>query len=116
MRMVRVGELLYRTPYSVIATPYHRNGAGIIDAHAALTAGEPEAARQILEARGIDLVLLCPQPVEEMFFSLRPGRAARGRTLYARLLTGRTPGWLHPVTLPPDLAARFKLFAVRPDA
>ena len=107
-------ELLYRTPYSVVATPYHRNGAAIIDAHAAMTAGEPEAARQILEARGIDLVLLCPQPVEELFFSPRPGGAARGRTLYARLLTDRPPAWLHPVALPPDLAAHFKLFAVGP--
>ncbi|MDJ0935428.1 MAG: hypothetical protein QNI93_08525 [Kiloniellales bacterium] len=107
-------ELLYRTPYSVVATPYHRNGPGIIDAHAAMTAGDPEAARQILEARGIDLVLLCPQPVEEMFFAPRPGAAGQGQTLYTRLLTGRPPAWLRPVALPPELAARFKLFAVQP--
>ena len=98
----------------MVATPYHRNGAGILDVHAALTAGAPEAARQIMGARGIDLVLLCPQPVEEMFFTPRPGEAARGQTLYARLLTGRPPPWLRPVTLPPELAARFKLFAVEP--
>ena len=107
-------ELLYRTPFSVVATPYHRNGPGIIDAHRAMTATEPQAARQILGARGVDLILLCPTPVERTFFAPRPGEAAEGPTIYARLSSEAPPPWLRPVALPPELAAHFKLFAIQP--
>ncbi len=103
-------ELLYRTPHRVIATPYHRNSAGILAAWRIMTARSDAEARARLRARGVGLILLCPGGSHEAAFA-RPGRA---ETLYRRLSQGRTPAWIREVTLSPDLRARFRLFEVLP--
>jgi hypothetical protein len=51
-------ELLYRTPHSVVSTPYHRN-PGIVASHRILTAPWGQA-RSGLEARAVEWILLCP--------------------------------------------------------
>ncbi|MCH8097782.1 MAG: hypothetical protein IID53_11965 [Proteobacteria bacterium] len=111
-------ELLYRTRHAVIATPYHRN-PGIIDAHRILTAGTDRESRRLLEARGVDLILLCPSAPERTYFS-NPGGARA--TLYRRLAAGppsvrlreagRAPAWLSRVALPAELAGGFRLYEV----
>ena len=101
-------ELLYRTRHAVIATPYHRN-PGIIDAHRILTAGTDGESRRGIEARGIDLILLCPSGPERTYFS-SPGGART--TLYRRLAAGRAPAWLSRVALPAELAGSFRLYEV----
>ncbi|MFQ5955104.1 MAG: hypothetical protein ACE5JZ_08590 [Kiloniellales bacterium] len=101
-------ELLYRTRHRVIATPYHRNGAGIIDTHRFMTATDEAVARGLAESRRFDLVLTCRSPVEAAAFAADHGRP----TLYQRLRAGEHPPWLRQVALPPHLADRFALFEV----
>lgn len=100
-------ELLYRTPHQVVATPLHRNAAGIGDAYAILSAASDRRARELVLARGITWVLLCPGSVEPVLFR-RPDGAS---TLYERLAAGTPPSWLRPLALPPGLEG-FRLFEV----
>jgi hypothetical protein len=101
-------ELLYRTGHAVVAAPYHRNAPGILDIHRMFSAVDPAISEAIVEARGIELALLCPSPRERLFYA----GEAEGTTFYQRLLEGWTPPWLAPVALPDDLAASFRLFRV----
>jgi hypothetical protein len=101
-------ELLYRTRHAVVAAPYHRNAPGILDIHRIFSALDPADGKAIVEARGIELALLCPSPRERLLYA----NEAAGATLYQRLLEGWTPDWLAPVELPDDLAESFRLFRV----
>ena len=101
-------ELLYRTQHAVLAAPYHRNAPGILDVYRLFSAVDPAVSTAIVDARGIELVLLCPSARERLFY----GGAAEGLTLYQRLLEGRQPHWLTPVALPDALAESFRLFRV----
>ena len=101
-------ELLYRTGHAVVAAPYHRNAPGILDIHRMFSAVDPATSKAIIEARGIELALLCPSPRERVFYASK----AKGATLYQRLLEGWTPPWLALVALPEDLAESFRLFRV----
>jgi hypothetical protein len=100
-------ELLYRTRHRVVGTPYHRNGAGILDTHDFFAARDAEVARRIAARRGIELVLLCPSGSERLFHT-REGEV----TLLDRLATGAAPAWLRPLALPPRLAEQYLLFEV----
>jgi hypothetical protein len=100
-------ELLYRTPHQVVATPLHRNAAGIGDAYAILSAASDRRARELVRGRGITWILLCPGSVEPVLFR-RPDGAT---TLYQRLAAGAPPPWLRPLALPPGLEG-FRLFEV----
>ena len=102
-------ELLYRTRHRVIATPYHRNAAGIVDTHRVLSDSTDEEAREILQTRQVDFILICHTSPTEVYFYEPPGDV---NTRYEQLRDGQTPTWLRPVTLPPDLSASFKLFTL----
>ncbi len=101
-------ELLYHTPHSVVATPYHRNTAGIVDTINLLRATTDTLPRAVIAARGIDLVLICPDDPEAGNYRNRNGPP----TLLMRLEADQPPPWLVPVSLPPKLARNFKLFQV----
>jgi hypothetical protein len=101
-------ELLYRTGHRVLATPYHRNGAGILAAHRIMSAEGDSEARARLRDRGVDLVLLCPDATEAALFA---GTGGKG-TFYLRLLRGELPAWLRPLALTPELGPAFRLFEV----
>jgi hypothetical protein len=99
-------ELAWRTPYRVVAAPYHRGGAAIMDTVAFFGATDDNAARAIAARREAALVLVCaPSPRE----------GAEGASLLARLRRGEAPEWLTPVPLP-DAPAGVRLFAVQPMA
>jgi hypothetical protein len=101
-------ELIYHSRHQVIATPYHRNGAGIAESHAAMAATDPAVARAWVERRGVALVTLCKSGISPTWDSIAdPG------SLYRRLHAGDPPAWLAPVALPADLSADYLLFAVR---
>lgn len=104
-------EILYRSPHEVVASPYHRNAAGLKDAQRFFTAASPEAARAIAAARGVDLVAICPRSFEEQRCFAR-----EGAPFYRALAEGRLPPWLAPLPLPPELAGRVGLFEVRREA
>jgi hypothetical protein len=103
--LYRGPEILYRTPYAIVGTPYHRNEAGILDSYNFFKAADPADAQAIAERRGIGLVLLC-----------RPARVIReedpkpAQTLADRLARDRPPAWLEPLALPPDITGRFVLY------
>jgi asparagine N-glycosylation enzyme membrane subunit Stt3 len=104
-------EILYRTPHHVVATPYHRNSPGILDAFDALAAVDDAKARDIVSSRGIDWLLICRKGKEQRWYQGKNG--GDGETLFDRLKAHREPPWLEPLTLPDDLSA-FGLFAVKP--
>ncbi|HJM48998.1 MAG TPA: hypothetical protein QGF63_04020 [Alphaproteobacteria bacterium] len=101
-------EILYRTPHHVVATPYHRNDAGILDAYDALRAIDDAKAREIIGRRGVDWLLICRNGKEQRWYQ------GPGETLFDRLKAGQPPPWLEAMTLPDELAA-FGLFAVKPE-
>ncbi len=101
-------EILYRTRHSVVGTPYHRNGAGIMDSYRLFAAPEEAESRAIIKRRGIDLLLICPSSAERLFFTRQTGK----NNLYTRLLDGKTPDWLAPVPIAPERADGYRLYRV----
>jgi hypothetical protein len=99
-------ELLYRTPHRVLAGPYHRNHTGILDTWRLFTATSDTSARRVVEARQVDLLLLCPARDQNYF-----GRQ-EGATLYRKLLSDEPPGWLTRRRLGQGLDEAFLLFEV----
>ena len=101
-------EIVYRSPHAVVATPYQRNTAGILDTYDFFAATEEARAREIVDRRGIELVLLCRHGNESQQYK---GKGSE-RTVYDRLLSGDAPTWLRPWPLPDDLAGNHALFEV----
>ena len=100
-------ELLYRTRHAVVASPYHRNAAGLRDAHEAFGTTGPAAARRVVERRGVDLVLICRAgPAVANFALVNPEAYA------LELAAERHPAWLAPVDLPEPLARDVLLYRV----
>ncbi len=102
-------EILFRTRHAVLAAPYHRNTAGILDSFAFLDAADAGAAWELAQRRGIEAVLFCPTAWEMR--AHRRGVAGVGGFLSA-LAVGEAPDWLEPVLLPP--ASRLRLYVRRP--
>jgi hypothetical protein len=102
-------EILYRTRHETIGSPYHRNWRGILDTYNIMTAGTDDAARELINNRGIELILLCLNSPEFGNFSKPSGETE----FYQRLFHGEYPNWLKAVELPPELSASFKLFEVK---
>jgi hypothetical protein len=100
-------ELLYRTPHSVVASPYHRNVAGLLDSDRIFGARDDAAARRLIDRRGVELVLLCPNGP-----ALAQAAAKGGSTFVGRLSQGQVPAWLRPVQVPAELAGAFRLYEV----
>jgi hypothetical protein len=101
-------EILYRTQHEVIGTPYHRNGQGIVDTYDIMTADTDEKALELIQKRKPDLILLCPESTESIFYS----KTKQTSTFYQRLLQDMIPRWLHRVELPSNLSSSFLLFEI----
>ena len=54
------GDILFFTPYRIIASNYHREGKGLKDLQRLSTGTTPEAARAVLRERKVDAVFYCP--------------------------------------------------------
>jgi hypothetical protein len=106
MAPVDIGShLLAFTPHSVVAAPYHRDQQGLLDTFHFFN-GPIEAGRAILEARGIGLVVICPQMAEIRGFV--PHTPDSFITLYAER---KLPGWLVDQSLPDS---PLQIYAVTP--
>lgn len=81
--------LLYRTPHSVVATPYHRNERGILDWLEVMTARDPDRARRVILQRDVDLVVMCGYDA-----SLADRSSVEEPTFATRLRAGTVPDWL----------------------
>jgi len=102
-------ELLYRSHHNVVATPYHRNTASIVDTIRFLRGKSDGPAKALAQKRQIDLVLICPADPEASNYRKEAG-------LLVRLEAGQPPSWLGEVLLPADLGQNFKLYQVIPSA
>jgi uncharacterized membrane protein YhaH (DUF805 family) len=100
--------LLFHSHHAVVATPYHRNTAGIVDTINFFRATELAPAQALIERRGIDFVLICPDDPEASNYRSTDGPL----TLLMRLEQGQPPGWLTAIPLVPGLAENYKLFQV----
>ena len=98
--------ILYHTQYDVVATPYHRNSAGILYTYRVMTASSDDTAYELIRQRGIDMILTSNKKSENFFYTI-PQQAD---TFYHRLETNMVPGWLSEVILPPSLSRTYKLF------
>lgn len=76
--------ILAYTGNSVIAGPYHRNSAGILDSYAIFAGAAPHA---VLEKRGIDYLMTCRAAPDWNFYQAHGG-------LIAQLAAGKIPAWL----------------------
>lgn len=101
-------ELLYRTHHRVVGTPYHRNARGILDGYQALATTDAAVAREVVEQRHVDLVLLCRSSAERAFYA----PSGTEENLYLRLDRGTPPEWLAPVALPAGLRDQARLYRV----
>jgi hypothetical protein len=97
-------HMLLQTPHSVVAAPYHRNAQGVRDTFDFFN--QPiEAARAILDARGIGLVVTCPAMAEMR------GLPDRAPDSFVELAPkNQLPPWLDDVSLDGPL----KVYAVLP--
>lgn len=101
-------EILYRTQHQVIATPYHRNDAGILFNHRVMTAANPEEALKAISQRPVDLVILTPQFSDKVVYNA----AQNPDIFYNQLLNRQIPGWLEKVPTPPQVGKWFLVFRV----
>jgi hypothetical protein len=106
--MSYAGEILYRTPHEVLGSNYHRNGPGIMDSYNIMMAQTDDQALEIIRQRGLDIVLICPNAMEDIF---RP-RDENTSTFYQRLQEKPPPKGLKRVHLPEDLSDDFLLFEI----
>jgi hypothetical protein len=87
-------HLLLHTPHAVVAAPYHRDQAGVLDALHFFN-GPIDKGRAILAARGITLVAVCPGMPE------LDGLPDAASDSFVKLFAaGRLPSWLQPISPP----------------
>lgn len=98
-------EFIYRTAHGFVATPYHRNTAGILDGYDFFANTDPAASKAIADRRGIDLVLFCPADRERRMYE-----GGDDVTVFEQLRDGQVPTWLRPMPLEPELG--YLLFEV----
>lgn len=99
-------ELLYRTDYNVIATPYHRNDSGILYSYFVMASDNSDEAYRLLKERSVDVIII--ESSERNFYK----KTADGSNLYERLVAGEKPTFLEEMDLPAELSDQFKIFHV----
>lgn len=106
MAFVDLGShLLLYTPHSVVGAAYHRDQQGLLDTFHFFD-GSIDTGREILAARGISLVVVCPAMSEMR------GLADRAPDSFVSLFAeGKLPDWLIEQS-PPD--APLRVYAVTP--
>ncbi len=102
-------EILYRTQHSVLSIPNHRYQPGFAAGYRIMTASDFATAERGLRAAGVDLVLVCPNSVEDWFYNTE----SDATTLSEALQAGDPPGYLNQVELPEPLNGQFMLYALR---
>ena len=83
--------ILAQTPHSVLASSHHRNEQAMHD-HIQIFRSSPDAAHQLLKARGINYLALCAAETELAIYARKdPGG------LWAQMAKGKIPAWLEPL-------------------
>jgi hypothetical protein len=100
-------QLAWQGGVRVIAGPYHRNGAGILDIVSALAGADEREARRILDRRRAEFIVLCAGGSPTLALGRRD---ARGLT--ARLLRNDVPSWLEQVPVARGMDRRLGIFRI----
>jgi len=95
-------HLLLFTPHSVVAAPYQRDQAGLLDAFHFFD-GPIGNARQILAARGVSLVVICPGMPELAASNGAPD------SFVALLAKRQLPSWLDRISAPGDVLQVYRV-------
>jgi hypothetical protein len=101
-------ELLYRTDYNIIATPYHRNDQGILFNYEVMAAESTEQVHKMLKERLVDLLIICPESNEKYFYKKTAGK----NTFYEQLISGEKPDFLEEIALPNELNNNFRIYRI----
>jgi len=101
--------ILFNTGHSVIAAPYHRNGAGLRFAIDVFSSTDDSLAERTLRERGVSLLAVCVDSVERQIYA----RASED-SLSDRLSRNRAPDWLTAV--PEAGTASLQVFRLNPQA
>jgi hypothetical protein len=96
--------ILAQTPHSVLASSHHRNVRGMHD-HIEIFRSKPEHAHDVMKARGIEYLAVCPKEAELGFYQKRDPSG-----LWAQINNGNAPAWLEPL---PDMGEGIKVWRVR---
>jgi len=94
-------------PHSVVTTLYARNTAGQLDAFAVYSATDWAEARQVIERRGIDLIVACIP--KEIYTDASNGPD----TLDSGLRRGEAPDWLRPLELGESAQGLYRIYRVK---
>jgi hypothetical protein len=124
MAMINEGsELLFRTPHSVYAAPYHTGVSGNLFALDFFAAHDPTNSEAIARAQGIDLVVMC-KTVPRLYLGgsggglvnlADPERKISEHPAFAeQLASGMIPAWLSLQDIP--LLKNYLVFEVKPPA
>jgi hypothetical protein len=89
-------ELVYRTPHSFLAVPYHRNGDSIFDTYELLTSENIDRSIELLDKNEIGYILLCPNSSEKSYYR----KLEETESLYNRLLKGELQEYFNVVQVP----------------
>jgi hypothetical protein len=79
------GDIMFFTDYRIIASNFHREGAGLHDIRRIASAKDAAAARPLLADRQVGAMLFCAEPGDPLW----PYEMAR---------SGKHPAWIQPVT------------------
>jgi uncharacterized membrane protein YuzA (DUF378 family) len=83
--------VLVQTAHSVLASGHHRNERAIHD-HIEIFRSRPDVARELMTARGITYLALCPDESElDVYAQKHPGG------LWGQIAKGHVPDWLEPL-------------------
>lgn len=94
--------ILFRTPHSVLAAPYHRNNAGLRVTIDLFRSNDDSWIEAELAQRRVGWVVTCPGPEERTVFE-----TAHRDGLAERLSAGRVPDYLEQVPDPAQSGMRF---------
>ena len=87
-------RLITVTHHDAVTGPYHRNYAAIVDVIETFL-GTADHAHHMIERRGIDYVLICPNFSESTNYEVQSPSG-----FYVQLLNDKAPPWLQPIPLP----------------
>lgn len=105
--MVDLGpRIIATTHHSAVAGPYHRNGATILDMHHAFD-GPGDGFRAVAARHHATYLLICPNFPEGTIYQARSPKG-----LYASIVRGEVPAWLHQVTLKTALTLPYTLYRI----
>jgi hypothetical protein len=100
-------ELIYRSRHAVVGTPSTSNAQGVLDTIDFFATDDLRVAREVLQRRGIQLVVACSSHREAI------GYRAKGASMLDLLESGRQPVWLQKLSRPTVDAPGFLVFRVR---